>query len=160
MVALPKRPLGEGEHVVLIEATDPLGNTSTAETKITIDHSPPSASVTPAPGKTLKPGAHTFTVTLKDEVSGINHASTNLSVTQRASGDDVDKFFLVIKEGKFTGAAGLDKAGVAIQGDRFSFQLKGGVVPGRYIFNLTAADKKGNKMEAYRWTYTVRKGRR
>jgi|GEM_PF-2748579 len=158
MIALPKRPLGEGKHVVLIEATDPLGNTSSVTTMIIIDHTPPSASVRPPPGRRLTPGPRVLAVTLKDEVSGVSHVHTTLSVTHKPAGGDVENLSVLIREGKFTKTAGLDRTGVMIDNDRFSFQIKGGLVPGRYTFNLTAADKKGNKMKPFRWTYTVAEG--
>jgi len=154
LVALPTRPLGEGVHLVQIEATDYLGNTAKAKTSIMIDHTPPAASITPAPDSMLKPGIHMFKITLTDAVSGVDHASIRLLVSRRAPKGSTESYAL-IHEGAFTKMAGLDRAGVPIEEDEFSFRLNKPLVAGTYILALHAADMKQNKIQDCRWTYSV-----
>lgn len=155
IVAMPAQPLEEGLHEIKVRATDYLGNTSERQEQVVIDKSPPEVTVTPPPGATLKPGRHTFTVAIRDKVSPVDYRSIKLTVSVSVRGRY--QFFDLIKEGEFTERAGAERAGAQIEEDEFSFELEKPLTPGKCNFSLEAADVLRNKMDTYRWGYTIEK---
>ena len=155
VVALPRRPLDEGAHVVKVKATDSLGNTAQASTQWVLDKTPPSARVNPEPDSTLQAGDDTFVVTLHDAVAGVDYTSINLMLVRRPTSATMNSI-RIIEKGKFTLDAGIAIVGVPVREDQFSVTLKDGFAPGTYIFLLQVSDLQYNKMPEFKWTYKVK----
>jgi len=155
---LPRQRLGDGIHVVRVQATDKLGNKGEASGEIKIDITPPIVyAISPPANATLKPGTQDISVELQDAISGINFNTLKLTVTSKTADGKPDAY-PIIREGAFQyNSEGLTTEGQHIWNEKFIFQLKAPLVTGdEYIFMLNVDDKRGNKLKDYEWKYTVK----
>ena len=154
---LPRERLGDGVHVVRVEAKDKLGNKAEASGEVKIDLTPPIVyAIAPPANSTVRPGMPSISVEVQDAISGINFTTLKLTVVSK-SADGTPDSYPIIKEGKFQyNIEGMMTEGQPIWNEKFLFQLKSPLVPGDYTFILNVDDKRRNKLKDFQWRYTVK----
>jgi len=161
IIILPMAPLTDGLHTVEVTAIDSLKNTARNSTEFRIDTTPPTASISPASRSKIKAGPMTFTVELHDEVVGVDHSTISILVNYEPDGQERESYTAVNK-GKYSYEMDLEEdkvyGGNPIASDKFGFQLKYDLVPGKVKFIIKAADVNGNKMPDFAAEYTIEPG--